>query len=73
MDDTVERIDNATNAVMQSFSYGECYPAIDILRFITVLDQIQSGVVELARLSHKPGAHSMYLSLIAFIKSFLTD
>lgn len=54
-DAIVASIEQASNAVDQSFSYGECYSSIDIVGLISVLDELQSTIVDLVRLSKKPG------------------
>ena len=57
MDDLAKSLDEGNNAVTLSLSYAECYPGIDIVHLIPVLDELQSSIVELAHLIQKPGKH----------------
>ena len=47
-DDFTKSFNQRNNAVTLSLSYAECYPGIDILHLIPVLDELQSLIVELA-------------------------
>ncbi|KAL3787416.1 hypothetical protein HJC23_001813 [Cyclotella cryptica] len=53
VNDVAINLEQANNAVDQAFSYAECYHAIDIDRLVSVLDEVQSVIVDLARLSKK--------------------
>ena len=52
--DEITSLEQGCNAIAQSFSYGECYHAIDIIRLIPLLYELQSSIVQLAFLTQKP-------------------
>jgi hypothetical protein len=54
LEDIAMSLDRGSNVVVKSLSYSECYPAIDIFQLIHILDELQSTIVDLARLSRKP-------------------
>jgi hypothetical protein len=55
LDDVATSLEQANNAVDLALSYADCYHAIDIDRLIPVLDELQSVIVDLARLAQKDG------------------
>lgn len=60
LNDIATSLEQANNAVDLSLSYADCYHAIDIDRLIPVLDELQSVIVDLARLAKKHGEISVY-------------
>ena len=53
LSDVATCLEQANNAVDRAFSFAECYHAIDINRLISVMDEVQSAIVDLARLAKK--------------------